>query len=87
MSLPKELPLIKTSMRLKPYGGERRIKCIGYYVGPVMYNGTVANIGIYVVRENVEPVLSGGASEALGLLTFHGSQSVCRSSTQEEHAE
>ena len=65
------LPLIKTKMRLKPYGGKRRIKCIGYYVGPIMHEGTVANVGIYVVKDNVEPLLSGDASEALGILTFN----------------
>ena len=79
-----QLPLIKTKMRLKPYGGKRRIKCVGYYVGPVMYEGAVANVGVYVVKDDVEPLLSGGASEALGILTFHGDQHVRRSVADEK---
>ena len=68
------LPLVKTDMRIKPYGLKKRIKCTGYYVGPVMYDGTIANLGIYVVNRDVEPLLSGYASEALGIITFNGSQ-------------
>ena len=68
-----ELPLEKTKMQLKPYGSKKYLRCVGYYVGPVMYYDNVANIGIYVVKKNVETLLSGPASEALGIISFNGS--------------
>ena len=81
-----DLPLIPTKMRIKPYGMKKRIKCVGYYVGPVMYGDTVAHVGIYVVKNpNVEALLSGSASEALGIITFNGSAAVRRNSVEEEN--
>ena len=70
-----QLPLVKTKMRIKPYGMKRRIRCVGYYVGPIMYGEEVANVGLYVVKGDVEPLLSGAASEALGIISFNGSNS------------
>ena len=69
-----ELPLVRTKMRIKPYGMQKRIRCVGYYVGPVMYEGEVANVGLYVVKGEVEPLLSGAASEALGIISFNGTK-------------
>ena len=66
------LPLAKTDMRIKPYGMKRRIRCCGFYVGPVMYGDKMANVGIYVVKGDVEALLSGPASEALGIISFNG---------------
>ena len=51
LSKELELPLVKTKMRIKPYGTKKRIRCVGYYVGPIMYGNTVANVGIYVVND------------------------------------
>ena len=68
------LPLVKTKMRIKPYGAKKRIRCVGYYVGPVRYNSEITNVGMYVVNAEVEALLSGAASEALGIISFHGSQ-------------
>jgi len=67
-----QLDLVKTKMRIKPYGMKRRIKCTGYYVGPAMHGKEIANIGVYIVNSDVEALLSGPAAEALGILTFHG---------------
>ena len=78
------LPLLKTKMRIKPYGSKKRIRCVGYYVGPVRYKDEIANIGIYVVKGNVEALLSGAASEALGVISFHGSPEVRRTETEGE---
>ena len=73
-SLAKELniPLQKTRMRIKPYGTTKRVKCVGFYVGALRYKDEVANVGIYVVNKEAEPLLSGAASEALGIITFNG---------------
>ena len=86
VSLANELalPLLKTKMRIKPYGATKRIKCVGYYVRPVRYKDEIANIGIYVVKGNVEPLLSGAASEALGVISFHGSTDVRRTEECDE---
>ena len=73
-----ELPLVKTKMRIKPYGAKKRIRCVGYYVGPVRYKEEIVNVGIYVVKGNVEALLSGAASEALGVISFHGGADVRR---------
>ena len=72
-----KLPLAKTDMRIKPYGMKRRIRCCGFYVGPVMYGDKVANVGIYVVKGDVEALLSGPASEALGIISFNGGARRC----------
>ena len=73
------LPLTKTPMRIKPYGQKKRIRCIGFYVGPVRYKDEIANVAIYVVKGEVEALLSGAASEALGIISFHGDGEVRRS--------
>ena len=57
-----DLPLVKTKMRIKPYGAKKRIRCVGYYVGPVRYDNEIANVGIYVVKGDLEALLSGAAS-------------------------
>ena len=72
-----ELPLTRTDMRIKPYGMKKRIKCYGLYVGPVMYGDQMANVGIYVVKGDVEALLSGAASEALGIISFNGNVRSC----------
>ena len=78
-----DLSLVKTKMRIKPYGSKKRIRCVGYYVGPIRYGEEIANVGMYVVKGNVEPLLSGPASEALGVISFHGDIGVRRSGSDE----
>ena len=65
-----DLPLTKTKMRIKPYGS-KPVKCAGLYVGSIMYNETVANFRMYVIDKEVETLLSGPASEALGILSLN----------------
>ena len=72
LAMELELPLSRTRMQIKPYGMNKRIKCIGYYVGPIMHKESVANVGVYVVKDNVEALLSGATSQALGIISFHG---------------
>ena len=74
-----QLPLTKTRMKIKPYGMKKRIRCVGYYVGPIRCGDEIANVGIYVVNGDVEPLLSGAASEALGIISFNGDASVRKS--------
>ena len=52
------------------------MKYVGYYMGTVMHNDTVANVRIYVVDKEVETLLSGPACEALGIISFHGENAV-----------
>ena len=35
------------------------MKCCGYYIGTVRYGDAVANIYLYVVKQDVETLLSG----------------------------
>ena len=64
------LPLSKTKMKLKPYGS-KSINCVGLYQGTVMCGEGVANVRIYVVKQNVEFLLSGIAAEDLGIIKFN----------------
>ena len=52
------------------------MKFVGYYMGTVMHNDTVANVRIYVVDKEVETLLSGPACEVLGIISFHGENAV-----------
>ena len=65
-----QLPLQSSRMKIRPYGSQP-MKCLGYYVGAVMFDNRVANIRIYVVDKEVEPLLSGYAAEALGIITLN----------------
>ena len=71
------LPLTRTRMKIKPYGMKKKIRCYGLYVGPIMYEDKIANVGIYVVKGNVEALLSGAASESLGIISFNGETRRC----------
>ena len=79
-----DLPLVKTKMRIKPYGAKKRIRCVGYYVGPVRYENEIANVGIYVVKGDVESLLSGAASEALGVISFNGDKHIRRTAEEQD---
>lgn len=57
-------------MKIRPYGA-KPVKCKGYYVGPAMHGDAVTNVRIYVVYKEVETLLSGQASEALGIIKFN----------------
>ena len=65
-----QLPLNRTKMKICPYRG-KPTKCKGYYVGPVMYGDAVTNLRLYVIDKNVETLLSGQASEELGIIKFN----------------
>ena len=49
------------------------MKCCGYYIGTVRYGDAVANICLYVVKQDVETFLSGRLSEELGIIKFNQS--------------
>ena len=66
------LPLSKTKMKIHPYAS-KSMKCCGYYTGTVRYGDTVANICLYVVKQDVETLLSGRLSEELGIIKFNQS--------------
>ena len=63
------LTLSNIKMKIKPYGS-KSLRCIGFYVGPVMYDEAVANLRIYVVDKDLEFLLSGQPSEELSVITF-----------------
>ena len=56
-----KLPLAKTRVQIKPYGTNKPLRAVGYYVGPIRYKDIVANVGMYVVKGEVETLLSGKA--------------------------
>ena len=64
------LPLGKTKMKIRPYGS-KSVKCCGYYIGTIMHGESVANACIYVVKQDLETLLSGRVSEELGIISFN----------------
>ena len=61
----------------------RKGQAVQKSVASPMYGDAIANVGIYVVDGEVEALLSGNASEALGIITFHGKGRIRRSEAQE----
>ena len=64
-----KLPLTRRKIKIQSYGS-KPLKCLGYYDGTVMYGTTVA-ICLYVVKPNVETLLSGKVCEELGNITIN----------------
>ncbi len=63
------LKLCKTKMKIRPYGS-KPVKCKGCYIGTVMHGDTVVNTCLYVVKQQLETLLSGRVCEELGIITF-----------------
>ena len=63
------LSLYKTKAKIWPYGS-KPLKCVGYFVGTIMYGSTVANTRIYVIKRPVK-TLSGKLCAELEILKFH----------------
>ena len=63
------LPLEKTSMKIRPYGSKAK-KCKGVYTGTIMFGDAVTNANIYVIKKEVETLLSGRVCEQLGIIKF-----------------
>ena len=64
------LPIQKSKMAIKPYGS-RKMKCVGKYIGTIMYGESVSNTSIYVIDQKVETLLSGAVCEDLGIITYN----------------
>ena len=65
-----KLPLEKSKVQIQPYGSKSR-SCIGKYSGTIMHGSAVANATIYVLKKDVETLLSGSVCEQLGIITFN----------------
>ena len=63
------LKLCKSKMKIKPYGS-LPVKCKGCYIGTIMYGDQVVNTCIYVVKQDLETLLSGRVCEELGIIQF-----------------
>ena len=64
-----DLKLCKTKMKVHPYGS-KTLRCVGEYIGTIMHGSKVVNAVIYVVKQEVETLLSGEVCEALGIIEF-----------------
>ena len=64
------IDLLPTKMKIRPYGCRPK-RCIGEYLGTIRYGQQVVNTVIYILREEVETLLSGTVSEALGAISFN----------------
>ena len=69
-----QLPLEKSKVRIQPYGSKTR-SCIGKYSGTIMHGSAVTNATIYVLRDDVETLLSGEVCEQLGIIAFNRNHS------------
>ena len=77
------LPLQKTKMRIRPYGS-KTMKCHGCYIGTIMYGNAVANVCLYVVKQDVETLLSGSVCEELGIITLNVRRNTTECSSTED---
>ena len=74
------LKLCSTKMRIKPYGS-KAVTCKKCYIGTIMHGDHVVNACIYVVKQDLETLLSGRVCEELGIIEFKP-QSVLRTTTE-----
>ena len=65
----------KSKIKLRPYGS-KPIKICGIYHGPVKFNDNVVEAEIFIVKRSLETLLSGDTAEDLGIVTFHGVNSL-----------
>ena len=65
-----KLPLQKTRLQICPYGG-RPFRAIGKYEGTTTYGDDIVPTVWYVVKKKLEPLLSGGLAEKLGIIIFN----------------
>ena len=64
------LPLSKARMKIKSYGS-KTVHVKHCYIGTIMHGEQVVNACIYIVKQNVETLLSGRVCEALGIIKFN----------------
>ena len=64
------LKLSKTRMKIKPYGS-KAVNCKHCYIGTIMHGDHVVNACVYVVKQEVEFLLSGRICEELGIIEFN----------------
>ena len=64
------LKLCKAKMRIQPYGS-KPVRCKQCYIGTIMYGDQVVNACIYVVKQEVEFLLSGRICEELGIIEYN----------------
>ena len=81
-----KLPLEKSKIRIQPYGSKAK-PCIGKYTGTIMHGSAVANTTIYVLKKDVETLLSGNVCEQLGIITFNRQPTKRIHRTQSEDAD
>ena len=67
-----KLPLSKTKMQIRPYGSKSK-PCKGLYIGTVMYGDQVTNAKFYILKDDVETLLSGRVCEELGIIRLNES--------------
>ena len=64
------LKLCKVRMKIHPYGS-KPVKIKQCYIGTIMYGDQVINACIYIVKQEVEFLLSGRISEEFGIIEYN----------------
>ena len=64
------LDVVPTSMKIRPYGARTK-KCLGEAICTIRHNDSVANTKMYILRKEVETLLSGTICEELGIITLN----------------
>ena len=65
----------KCKIKLRPYGS-KPIKVCGMYTGEVKFDENVVETEIFIVRGSLETLISGITAEELGIISFHGVNTV-----------
>ena len=74
-------------MSIRPYGSKKK-PCVGEYVGTIRHGDRVVNTTIFVIKDEVETLLSGPVCEELGIINFNETQvSAVKAGSEEEDPE
>ena len=87
----------KSKIKLSPYGS-KPLRVHGVYNGPISFGDSETKSEIYIVKHNLETLISGDTAEKLGIITFHPDElypvnlvdkdiNDCDNETMEEKAE
>ena len=60
----------KSKIKLRPYGS-KPLRVCGRYTGSIMFKDNIVDTDIYIVKENLETLISGETAETLGVISLH----------------
>ena len=65
----------KYKLKLRPYGS-KPLKICGKYEGPIKFGKHAVQSEIFIVKQNLEALISGETAELLGIISFNAVNTV-----------